>query len=32
VRLQVELTAFPVIDQDERLLGAGAMFWERHGP
>ena len=32
VRLQVELTAFPVIDQDERLLGAVAMFWERQGP
>ena len=29
VRLQVELTAFPVIDQDDRLLGAVAMFWER---
>jgi PAS domain-containing protein len=29
VRLQVELTAFPVIDQEERLLGAVAMFWER---
>ena len=32
VRLQVELTAFPIIDHDERLLGAVAMFWERHGP
>lgn len=32
VRLQVELTAFPVIDQDERVLGAVAMFWERQGP
>jgi hypothetical protein len=32
VRLQVELTAFPVIDQDDRLLGAVAMFWERQGP
>ena len=32
VRLQVELTAFPIIDQDERLLGAVAMFWERQGP
>ncbi len=32
VRLQVELTAFPVIDQEERLLGAVAMFWERQGP
>jgi PAS domain-containing protein len=29
VRLQVELTAFPIIDQDGRLLGAVAMFWER---
>ena len=29
VRLQVELTAFPVIDQEQRLLGAVAMFWER---
>jgi PAS domain-containing protein len=29
VRLSVELTAFPVIDQDDRLLGAVAMFWER---
>jgi PAS domain-containing protein len=32
VRLQVELTVFPIIDQDERLLGAVAMFWERQGP
>ena len=32
VRLQVELTVFPVIDQEERLLGAVAMFWERQGP
>jgi PAS domain-containing protein len=31
VRLPVELTAFPVIDQDERLLGAMVMFWERQG-
>ena len=29
VRLQVEITAFPVIDQEDRLLGALAMFWER---
>jgi PAS domain-containing protein len=29
VRLQVELTAFPIIDQEDRLLGAVAMFWER---
>jgi PAS domain-containing protein len=32
VRLQVELTAFPIIDHEERLLGAVAMFWEHHGP
>jgi PAS domain-containing protein len=32
VRLQVEVTAFPVIDQDERLLGSVVMFWERLGP
>jgi hypothetical protein len=32
VRLQVEVTVFPVIDQEERVLGAVAMFWERHGP
>ena len=32
VRMPIELTAFPVIDQDERLLGAVAMFWERQGP
>jgi PAS domain-containing protein len=32
VRLQVELTAFPIIDHEERLLGAVAMFWERQGP
>jgi hypothetical protein len=32
VRLQVELTAFPIIDQEERLLGAVAMFWEHLGP
>jgi hypothetical protein len=32
VRLPVELTAFPVIDQEERVLGVVAMFWERHGP
>jgi PAS domain-containing protein len=31
VRLQVELTVFPIIDHEERLLGAMAMFWERHG-
>jgi len=32
VRLQVELTVFPIIDHEERLLGAMAMFWEHHGP
>jgi PAS domain-containing protein len=32
VRLQVELTAFPIIDHEERLLGAMVMFWEHHGP
>jgi len=32
VRLQVELTAFPIIDHEERLLGAMAMFWEHHEP
>src|SRR5262245_35633438 len=32
VRLQVELTAFPIIDQEERLLGAVVMFWEHQGP
>ena len=32
VRLQVELTAFPVIDQEDSLLRAVAMFWERLGP
>ena len=32
VRLQVEVTAFPIIDHEERLLGAMAMFWERQGP
>ena len=32
VRLQVEATAFPIIDHEERLLGAVAMFWEHHGP
>jgi len=29
VRLQVEITAFPIIDHEDRLLGAVAMFWER---
>lgn len=32
VRLPVEITAFPLIGQEERLLGAVAMFWERQGP
>ena len=32
VRLQVEVTAFPIIGQEERLLGAIALFWERQGP
>ena len=32
VRLPVELTAFPIIDAEERLLGAVAMFWERQEP
>ena len=32
VRLQVEATTFPIIDHEERLLGAVAMFWEHHGP
>jgi PAS domain-containing protein len=32
VRLQVELTAFPIIDHEERLLGAMVTFWEHHGP
>src|SRR5262249_62358748 len=32
VRLPVELTAFPIIDQEDRLLGAVAVFWERYAP
>jgi PAS domain-containing protein len=28
VRLLVEITAFPIIDHAERLLGAVLMFWE----
>lgn len=32
VRLQIEITAFPLIDQEGKLLGAVAMFWERPGP
>jgi PAS domain-containing protein len=31
VRLQVEITAFPLIGQGDTLLGAVAMFWEQHG-
>jgi hypothetical protein len=31
VRLQVEVTAFPLIGQDDALLGAVVMFWERRG-
>jgi len=32
VRLQIEVTAFPLIGQEGTLLGAVAMFWERPGP
>ena len=32
VRLQIEITAFPLIGQEGKLLGAVAMFWERPGP
>jgi PAS domain-containing protein len=32
VRLLVEITAFPLIGQGDTLLGAVAMFWERHQP
>jgi PAS domain-containing protein len=32
VRLQIEVTAFPLIGQEGKLLGAVAMFWERPGP
>jgi len=31
VRLQVEITAFPLIGQEDTLLGAVVMFWERRG-
>ena len=31
VRLEVEITAFPLIGQGDALLGAVVMFWERHG-
>jgi PAS domain-containing protein len=32
VRLQIEVTAFPLLGQEGKLLGAVAMFWERPGP
>jgi PAS domain-containing protein len=32
VRLQIEITAYPLIGQEGQLLGAVAMFWERPGP
>jgi PAS domain-containing protein len=32
VRLQIEVTAFPLIGQEGKLIGAVAMFWERPGP
>lgn len=32
VRLQIEVTAYPLIGQEGKLLGAVAMFWERPGP
>ena len=32
VRLQIEVTAFPLIGQEGQLMGAVAMFWERPGP
>jgi PAS domain-containing protein len=32
VRLQVEITAFPLMGQGAALLGAVVMFWERRGP
>jgi PAS domain-containing protein len=31
VRLQIEITAYPLIGQEGTLLGAVAMFWERPG-
>ena len=31
VRLEVEITAFPLIGQAGVMLGAMAMFWERRG-
>jgi hypothetical protein len=32
VRLQIEVTAFPLIGQEGKLQGAVVMFWERPGP
>jgi PAS domain-containing protein len=32
VRLQIEVTAFPLIGQEGKVLGAVVMFWERPGP
>jgi PAS domain-containing protein len=32
VRLQIEVTAFPLIGQEGQLMGAVVMFWERPGP
>jgi PAS domain-containing protein len=32
VRLQIEVTAFPLIGQEGNLQGAVVMFWERPGP
>jgi PAS domain-containing protein len=32
VRLQVEVTAFPLLGQEGQLLGGIVMFWERQGP
>jgi PAS domain-containing protein len=32
VRLQVEVTAFPLLGQEGQLLGVVVMFWERQGP
>jgi PAS domain-containing protein len=32
VRLQVEVTAFPLMGQEGKLLGGVVMFWERQGP
>jgi hypothetical protein len=30
--MQIEVTAYPLIGQEGKLLGAVAMFWERPGP